>query len=442
MKLTPSEKKEAENLQLRSDDLQDILAQLPAWVVRWGTFLIFLVIVFLFVGAYFLKYPDVLTSKIVLTSEVPPAELVAQKSGVIEKIFVEDKELVKRNQVLAVIKSSGDYKDLFYLSEITDSAFSLERFLYKNISLEELNLGQVQYTFTSFKKSLEEYKSFVDLDYFQRKIVSLNQELDEYGRYKQNMEEQIEVLKKEYNITKSQYKRDSVLFTQGVISQVNFEKSESNMLSKLYALRESQTRISEAQIEISNLNQEILELELRLEESNKTLYQRLKELYNNLKADLAEWERDYLIISPYDGLVSFSKIWSINQNVIVGETVFTVVAEEAGGIIGKVKLYAFGAGKVKPGNNVIIQFDNYPYMEFGVVTGKVSNMSLVPDQDQYYIEVVLDSSELKTNFNIELNYHQNMPGVSKIVTDERSLFDRIIAPFKSALSEQRLLKSN
>ena len=77
IKITDTDKKAAENIEIRSDEIRDILGQVPLWIVRYGTLLILLIFVILVSGAALLKFPDVLHSRIKLTTEVPPAEITA-----------------------------------------------------------------------------------------------------------------------------------------------------------------------------------------------------------------------------------------------------------------------------------------------------------------------------------------------------------------------------
>ena len=103
-------------------------------------------------------------------------------------------------------------------------------------------------------------------------------------------------------------------------------------------------------------------------------------------------------------------------------------------------LQASGAGKVKIGHKVIIRFDNYPYMEYGTVSGHISSISLVPNNEYYSAEVKLDSSQLVTSYDLTLNFQQNMPGIAEIITNQRSLLNRISDPFRSALKRQKEMK--
>lgn len=43
--------KRNKDIELRSEEVQEVMGQVPAWIVRWGIRLLFLVVVTLLVGA-------------------------------------------------------------------------------------------------------------------------------------------------------------------------------------------------------------------------------------------------------------------------------------------------------------------------------------------------------------------------------------------------------
>ena len=69
------------NIELRSDSVQEILGKMPSWIIRVGSGLIFLVVLILVIGSWFFSYPEIIESKLVLTTENPPAELIARSNG-------------------------------------------------------------------------------------------------------------------------------------------------------------------------------------------------------------------------------------------------------------------------------------------------------------------------------------------------------------------------
>ena len=71
-----------------------------------------------------------------------------------------------------------------------------------------------------------------------------------------------------------------------------------------------------------------------------------------------------------------------------------------------------------------IQLDNYPYQEFGVVKGKVGSMSLVPDQESYFLEIELADS-LVTTYDRSIPFAQELQGNARIITEDRRILERV-----------------
>jgi hypothetical protein len=56
-----------DNIELRSESVQDILTQPPNWMIRWGNTIIFLIILLIFVMSYIIKYPEFVPAPIIVT---------------------------------------------------------------------------------------------------------------------------------------------------------------------------------------------------------------------------------------------------------------------------------------------------------------------------------------------------------------------------------------
>ncbi len=103
-------------------------------------------------------------------------------------------------------------------------------------------------------------------------------------------------------------------------------------------------------------------------------------------------------------------------------------------IIGRVEIPSVGVGKVKIGQNVNIKLDNFPYMEFGLLRGKVKSISLIPfitDNGLMYSAEIEIPETLITNYGTELQFSQNMSGLSEIITDDVRLLERLLSPLRS-----------
>ncbi len=431
-----SKEDEIKSMNLRSEEFKEILGRPPRWTIRWGISLIFGVIALLILGSWFFRYPDVVPSKIVVTTENPPAPIVAKATGKIEHLLVSDKQNVERGQALAVIENTGNYKDMLKLESVLKD-------FDESIRAEEINpewteksyeLGDVQSKYSLFLKRFEDYEHFLQLDYHQRKIASLKDEMGQAKQHYQELLDQKTTLEQEYYLAKRQFERDSVLYEKEVIPEAEYEASESRLLNKRYSLEQIDVSISTARVQLSRIEQNILELELQYRKQRNQLRSSLMESYDNLKASIDEWKRKYYLESPISGKVTFTRYWSENQHVETGKRVMTVIPANEGEIIGKMTLPFRGAGKVKVGQTVNIEFANYPPMEYGMVKGVVRSISLVPENQSYTVEVDLPNG-LTTFYGEKLEFSQQMQGRAEVITQDTRLLERIVRPLRYVVNK-------
>jgi HlyD family secretion protein len=426
---------ELEKIELRSNEVQEILSRPPKWIVRWGISIVFFVIIVIIGGSSFFKYPDIVSATIVLTTENPPAPIIAKSTGKIQNLFVVDNQSVSKDQMVGVIENPANYKHIENLKNWLGVIYKSLKDKNELRSLnEELVLGDIQSVYANLTKNIDEYNRILKLDYHDKKIHLYRNELMKYDQYLDNLKNQKALLNKECDLSQRQYGRDSSMHSQDLISDSDFEKSQSLLISKKYSYEQTKTSITTAELQVENLHQNILELELQKEKQLSNQLLMIEELLENVQSSIDRWYYQYVLIASTDGNVTFNRFWNENQTVKAGETVLTVIPEDEGEIIGKVQLDFKGAGKVKAGQLANIQFENYPYMEFGMVRGEVMSISLAPDNDFYTAQIKLING-LKTFYDIELDFKQEMKGSAEIITEDFSLLRRIVRPINFMLKK-------
>ena len=213
----------------RSEEIQDIMERTPGWMMRWGITLFFAFLVLLVGTSWFIQYPDVITTSIIITSEHPPLNLVAESTGKLKCLFVKDKEKVDSNTVLALIDNPADYVQVQLLkSMISDTSFL-------NNPLPAYQLGEIQNTYSAFKQAKEDYSSFKSFGISEHKIKAIEQQEASqqvlYGRILQ----QFHTLTEEYQLAILKCQTDSQLCAKEVIPKMEYNNSRSTLLQKKYA---------------------------------------------------------------------------------------------------------------------------------------------------------------------------------------------------------------
>ena len=94
-------------IELRSGEVQEILGGVPSRIVRYGILVFVAIFSLIILFSFIFYYPDILRSNIVVTTENPPATLVARATGKIDQLFVEDKDHVQAGQNHCFDRKSG-----------------------------------------------------------------------------------------------------------------------------------------------------------------------------------------------------------------------------------------------------------------------------------------------------------------------------------------------
>lgn len=207
------------------------------------------------------------------------------------------------------------------------------------------------------------------------------------------------------------------------------------MLSKKSELDGLRSDLAQQQIDISELDQKLIENDKEFHDYKIQYESALLEVFNNLKSEVSNWFLTFVIRSPIDGTVSFNNFYAENQNIAEGDRAFTIMPDDVGQVIGKVELPVRGSGKVKEGLDVNVKFDNYPYMEFGLVRGKVKNVSLVPENNFFMVEVEFPDG-LVTNYGNSLQMQNQLMGQVGIITEDLRLIQRFFNPLKALWKER------
>jgi len=429
-------------IELRSEEFQEVLGSVPPWILRWGITVLAVVVVILLIGSAVVKYPDVISAQITLTGSTPPATLVAHASGKIKELYVKDNQEVKTGEYLAVIDNSANTEDILFLKNYLDSLpLNPIKGTLLNSPFRGLGggFGSLQQLYTSFYTTLFEYTEYQRLLYYPQKKKMTLERIAQYEKQYQTLLNQQRITEEQFVIVQKQYSRDSLLHTRGVIADQDLETTKNTFLQSLASRENMHSSLQNMQIQIGQLKESLLDTEEQGTEKLNSLQTQLQSLVSQLKTGIEDWELNYVLQAPIDGKITFTSYWVENQNVTAGGAVFTIIPNGIIPMIGKALLPVARSGKVKQGQKVNIRLQNFPENEYGILRGTVKNISLVPVQTgeaaaYYSVEISL-SNGLITTYKKELPYLSDMQGQADIITEDISLLERFFLPMKKILKE-------
>lgn len=418
-----------------SEPVREIMGSPPGNLLKWGTTIIFLVFILFILIAWFIRYPDFIPAQIEITTENPPVTLVSKISGRIKHLYANDKGKISKGQILAVMETAASIDEIKRLRHFTDSVTRISS-LNTNELPDLANLGELQNYYGTFRRNLSDLNNFDEFDYYGNKIKATREELTGLRIYAGKLKESERLFAENFAIERAKFRRDSSLNAGKTIAQADYEKSRQALLMQQIELQKVRLELSGKNIELNNKQQLITEYSIKKSEEAEKLSSSAEESFYNLKAQINIWENKYLLISPVSGLVTFTKYWSENQSVNIDEPVLTIVPGDQGNYVGRIFLKMQRSGKVIPGRSVNIKLSGFPYLEYGMLIGKVREKSLVASGDAYVIEVELTNG-LTTLYGNKLDFTQNMQGTAEIITENRRLLQKIISPFRHLISRNK-----
>jgi len=423
---------------LRTEEVNEILTSTPKWILRWGISVIFILIITSIILSYFIRYPDILTANITLTTLNPPVTLVSKNNGKLIHLLVKNNDIVKSNQTIAVIENTSDYEDVLYLF---DNASNLINLLKLNDSIPELTLkdslkvGELTPNYLLVLKSIKDLNLYKITNPYNRQITLLKKDLISYNDLLSKYKQQEAINKQQLTLVETDYNRDKNLYESKVISAREFDTKKREYLSALNSNEQMKITVSNAYIQINSIEKNILQLQIQDYQELSKLKNEFQQNLKTLVSEIIKWKQLYLIESPINGKISFFNIWTINQNIKSGDELFSIVPTQKQQFIGKCMLPILNTGKLAIGQNVNIKLDNYPYTENGMLQGIITNISEVPNKDTYAIDVNLKNG-LITSYNKRLSYKEQMKGKADIITKNVSVLDRIFFNFNKLIERK------
>lgn len=416
-------------IELRSEEVQEILTRVPHWMIRWGSVVVLIIVLSLFFVSWLVKYPDVITTQIVITTNTPPEKLVAKMSGKIEAILVVDKAAVYKNSPLAVIENSANYKDVFLLKSMVDTiAIDKNKFPFEKLKMAQL--GEVESYFAVFQKESIADDLNAKLQPYQVEGTAQSYESIQLKERLRLLESQRSSNQAELVLQKSDLDRYEGLFKKGIIATQELEKHKLTYLQVERNYKSLLSTISQLKSAINELNKNSKTTRINESKENVNLERNVIQSFYGLKKAIRDWELNYVLRSSIEGKVSFLQLWAPNQTVNAGDNVFAVIPTNEKGYIGKVKAPAQNSGKIKINQLVNIRLANYPDREFGIIKGSIKAISLTPDKDGNVLIDVSLPKGLKTSYQKPIVFQQEMSGTADIITEDLRLLERLLYQFR------------
>ena len=267
--------------------IKNILGRPPGWMLRWGITAITLTFSLLLTLCWVIKYPEIVEGKVVLTTDAPPIHVLARVGGKVSQLLCADQQPVKEGEVLAVLQNTADRKDVAKLE--TALSGSLENI--RETRLGALQLGTLQTAYSTFAQDLKEYRYFVGQDVTERKIANLGSQLEGLQKLNVNLLNQKGLMAHELEMTEKDFKRQTQLHGQGVVSDADLEKSEGAYWSQKRQAETAEGNFINNEQQGRQLEAQIIELRRGRSDGQNTKSLTVEQDVQRLKSAIEEWKQ-------------------------------------------------------------------------------------------------------------------------------------------------------
>lgn len=405
---------------IHSEDLQEIIAKPPSWLLKRGISFILLTILLILGLSFYIKYPEMVRTEMRFSTTNSPKVIINPSNGVLAKLLVKDGATVERNQDIAYLESTAAHEDvidlLSKLKELANKTTTLTE-LEQVIPPGSLNLGELQGNYQSFYLSLLNYQAIHEGGIYQKRKKMLQSEVENVDEQNKRIQQTYELQKKQLELAEEEYERYKQLAEKKIISASELQQREAVLLTKRQSIPTIENSIISNRSNLLSKNREISEVENEILEEEKKFVQSL----NSLISEAEEWKKRYVLSAAVKGKLVYAGFWQENQYVQLGEELF-YINPNRDDFYGETFIAQHHISKIEAHQQVLIKVRSYPHQEYGYLKGRVSYISDIPIKDSVFFARV-DLEPMDTNSRIRLK-----PGIyadAEIITADLSIFRRI-----------------
>lgn len=404
---------------------KEAIGKEPNWILKSGISIIALIVIILLFSSLFIKYPDKITSDIVVTSSNPPIRINNLAEGIVKDVYVVNEQIVRNNQLLYYIDDGyTNLDDVKRIKKILSKPF--DELINYPFNDENFLLGEMQNSYQEFQNGIIKFNEYLKYNPDVLKIQKVKTLIKKYEDLEKIVGKKIRLQNQKISLEKRKLNRLSTLNEDGIISDQDKELGVISLIEREEDLENLFTEKANISLKISELRKEIIDLNNKYSSIIITYEDEIKNKLLTLSNFINKWEQVHLIKSPANGRVYFLKHDILNVSVNMEIKIIAILrnpnSSSGNQIIGKMYTPLYNSGRIKLGNKVNIYLDNYPYQDNGIIEGNISFMSKIPEKDSYLITVSLPHGV--STSQKEIPFNEELKGKAEILLDDKSLFQR------------------
>ena len=374
----------------------------PHWAAKGLSYILILLFVVAVLLALFVRIPETVSSPFVLMPIQGADPVRALYDGTILEVRAQEGQLVRKGDPIYTMRSDS----------LVDRASEFRSLESRNKgAMESLNNARLKHE-SQIRSDQQEISGLENRNEFLKRMIALKTD--------------------ELNLTKEKVERYKKLYDTGISSPTDYSDQQLQVSKIGVELEGLQREVSDNNQEIRKLHNSMATRRVEFSESKLVWEQeieRTRTRMDMLQGGLQQHaDRNFSVPSSCAGTLLRLRVTAPGAVVQEGDVLCDVVCSDEQ-LQAELSVPQSGVGRIRPGQNVKLLYDSFPFQRFGVKSGLVRWVSPAGDKSIFRVLVdIADNSVMVSGQRRELM--PGMSGVAEIVVGRRSVISYAFEPIR------------
>jgi len=413
------------------------------FILYSGIALIALFLLLVLLITHLISYPDVIHSQGEIKTMMPTLDLYSNSSSSIKHLFCKEGDTIYKGSRILIFDNDANYIDLdsaFQGLQVFKKIKNINEYTYVQLN-ENLNLGQLQDSYTAILLSLSDLKFDLRDNLPDQRISTIQADIKILEQMKTAQQKNMHNYEREISLAAKENYRKRILEQEGIVSMSEMEADSMKVLQHLRARVNMKTELLRGESQKLNLYKQKLDIKQQRKIQIFVKEQTLKNAIIQFVTQLKKWKKNYESIAERNGVIVF------RENLMEG--VFLQSGQHYSSIIPIIKpnpiicdleINSTDYGKIQIGQKAILFCTAYPQEEYGSLTAIVKQIEPIPYKNKtlesmYKVRLSLGEN-LITDQKKFLPISQNLQTSVQIITKEKTILHRIFEKFLSFIKKR------
>lgn len=415
-----------------------LLYNTPSYILRGPIYLIFVILFFGILYAFWATKDVLVVAPLALQKD--SFTIQATGEGTVSEINVKTNTFVSSGDPVAMIQEQTRPFDDAQRGAFENRQLDLEKELRKVESEYDNSIQQLKYELQDVTGNRE-----ARIAELEGQIAILNQQLATSNNAVRVAEAALGIANRQYQTTEQLFSSRDVTVSQRDAALEKLTIMQKAVFDAKARVSETSSQLTTAKFELSKftdlrqrdkLASELAQREkqrkrdtTKLQEEIDSIEKRLNEAGNQEGVTYVETNAVYT--SFFDGVITKVHV-ARGQIIPAGAPLVTLVRESAS-LEGHAFVENKDIGHLKRGQEVKIKYFAYPYQEYGIATGLISDIATTPSgppgkESQYLVKIVLRDENIRKLGGKPKPLEIGLEGVAEIKTGDKRFVEILFSP--------------